>query len=160
MMTSSNGNIFRVTGPLCGKFTGSGEFPTHRPVTRSFDVFFDLRLNKRLSKQSWGCWFDTLSWSLWRHCNDKQKWEQSHFNNSFCIVNRPGRSEECTLLLVQSSFWWANIMETEDWNGTYCIISKQHFRRSCCKLLSCNREMSLQKRFSGCDMCLNVKVIP
>ena len=51
MMTSSNGNIFRVTGPLCGEFTGPGEFPTQRPVTRSFDVFFDLRLNKRLSKQ-------------------------------------------------------------------------------------------------------------
>ena len=39
MMTSSNGNIFRVTGHLW-------------PVTRSFDVFFNLRLNKRLSKQS------------------------------------------------------------------------------------------------------------
>ena len=51
MMTSSNGNIFRVTGPLCGEFTGPGEFPTQRPVTRSFDVLFDLRLNKRLSKQ-------------------------------------------------------------------------------------------------------------
>ena len=51
MMTSSNGNIFRVTGLLCGEFTGPGEFPTQRPVTRSFDVFFDLRLNKRLSKQ-------------------------------------------------------------------------------------------------------------
>ena len=51
MMTSSNGNIFRVTGPLCGEFTGPGEFPTQRPVTRSFDVFFDLRLNKRLNKQ-------------------------------------------------------------------------------------------------------------
>ena len=51
MMTSSNGNIFRVTGPLCGEFTGPGEFPTQRPVTRSSDVFFDLRLNKRLSKQ-------------------------------------------------------------------------------------------------------------
>ena len=51
MMTSSNGNIFRVTGPLCGEFTGPGDFPTQRPVTRSFDVFFDLRLNKRLSKQ-------------------------------------------------------------------------------------------------------------
>ena len=48
MMTSSNGNIFRVIGPLCGEFTGPGEFPTQRPVTRSFDVFFDLRLNKRL----------------------------------------------------------------------------------------------------------------
>ena len=32
----------------------TGEFPTKKPVTRSFDVFFDLRLNKRLSKQSWG----------------------------------------------------------------------------------------------------------
>ena len=56
MMTSSNGNIFRVTGPLCGEFTGPGEFPTQRPVTRSFDVFFDLRLNKRLSRQPWGLW--------------------------------------------------------------------------------------------------------
>ena len=68
-MTSSNGNIFRVTDPLCGEFTGPGEFPTQRPVTRSFDVFFDLRLNKRVSKQPWGWWFETLSWSLWRHCN-------------------------------------------------------------------------------------------
>ena len=38
MMTSSNGNIFRVTGPLCGEFTGPGEFSAQRPVTRSFDV--------------------------------------------------------------------------------------------------------------------------
>ena len=69
MMTSSNGNIFRVTGPLCGEFIGSGELPAKRPVTRSFDVFFDLRLNKRVSKQSWGWWFETPSWSLWRQCN-------------------------------------------------------------------------------------------
>ena len=38
-------------------------------MTRSFNVFFDLRLNKRLSKQSWGWWFETLSHPLWRHCN-------------------------------------------------------------------------------------------
>ena len=56
MMTSSNGNIFRVTGPLCGEFTGPGEFPAQRPVTRSFDVFFDWRLNKRSSKQPRGWW--------------------------------------------------------------------------------------------------------
>ena len=66
MMTSSNGNNFRVTGPLCGEFIGPGKFPAQRPVTRSFDVFFDLRLNKRLSKQPWGWWFETPSWSLWR----------------------------------------------------------------------------------------------
>ena len=63
MMTSPNGNIFRVTGPLCG------EFPTERPVTRSFHVSFDLRLNKRLSKQQWGWWFEAPSWSLWLQCN-------------------------------------------------------------------------------------------
>ena len=45
MMTSSNGNIFRVTGPLCGEFTGPGEFPAQRPVARSFDVYYDLRPN-------------------------------------------------------------------------------------------------------------------
>ena len=49
-----------------------GEFPAQRPVTRSFDVFFDLRPNKRLSKQSWGWWFETLSRPLWRHRNDLQ----------------------------------------------------------------------------------------
>ena len=47
----------------------TGEFSTQRPVTRSFNVFFDLRLNIRLSKQSWCWWFETLSRSLWRHCN-------------------------------------------------------------------------------------------
>ena len=60
-MTSSNGNIFRVTDPLCGEFTGNGEFPAQRPVTRSFDIFFDLRPNLRLSKQSGGWWFKTQS---------------------------------------------------------------------------------------------------
>ena len=45
------------------------QFPAQRPVTRSFDVFIDLRLNERLSKQSWAWWFETLSRPLWRHCN-------------------------------------------------------------------------------------------
>ena len=48
MMTSSNENILRVTGPLCGELTVTGEFPAQRPVTRSFDVFFDLHPNNRL----------------------------------------------------------------------------------------------------------------
>ena len=47
----------------------SGEFLAQRPVTRSFDVFFDARLNKRLSKHSRGWWFETLSHPLWRHRN-------------------------------------------------------------------------------------------
>ena len=64
-VTSSNGNILhlRVTGTLCGELIGE------RPVTRSVDVFFDLRLNKRLSEQSWSWWSETPSRSLWRHYN-------------------------------------------------------------------------------------------
>ena len=40
---------------------------THRPVTRNYEVFFDLRLNKRLSKQSRRRWFEMSLRSLWRH---------------------------------------------------------------------------------------------
>ena len=42
----------------------TGEFPAQRPA------FFDLRLNKRLSKQSWGWWFETPSHPSWRCSNE------------------------------------------------------------------------------------------
>ena len=70
LLTSSNGNIFRVTGPLWGNSPVPGQFPAQRPVMRSFHVFFELCLNKRLSKQSWGWWFETPSCPLWRHRNE------------------------------------------------------------------------------------------
>ena len=55
---------------LCGgNSTVTGEFPSQRPVTRRFDVFFDLGLNKRSSKQSRRGWFEMPLRSLWRHCN-------------------------------------------------------------------------------------------
>ena len=69
MMTSSNGNMFRVTGHLCGEFTGPRWIPRTKASDARFDVFFDLRLNKWLSKQSWGWWFETLFRPLWRHRN-------------------------------------------------------------------------------------------
>ena len=59
---------FRVAGPLCGDTTGHRWIPLIKPVTRSFDVFSDLCLNWRLSKQSWRRLFKTRSRSLWRHC--------------------------------------------------------------------------------------------
>ena len=75
-MTSSNGNIFRVIGSLWTKSTGhqwiplvTNGFPSQRPVTRSFDVFFDTSPNKWLSKQSRRQWFETPLRSLWHHCN-------------------------------------------------------------------------------------------
>ena len=53
-----------------GNSPAPGEFPTQRPVTRSFYVFFDLHPNKRLSKQWWGWWFEMQSRPLWRQCNE------------------------------------------------------------------------------------------
>ena len=47
---------------LCvGNSPVTGEFPLQRPVTRIFDVFFDARLNKRLSKQIEA----PVIWDIW-----------------------------------------------------------------------------------------------
>ena len=76
MMTSSNGNIKAPRHWPLWSFVELVErhwpvnSPHKWPVTRSFDVFFDLRLNKRLGKQSWRWWFETLFHPLWRHRND------------------------------------------------------------------------------------------
>ena len=68
-MTSSNGNTFRVTGHLCGEFNGPRWIPGTKASDAELCVFFDLRLNKRLSKQWWGWWFGTPLCPLWRHHN-------------------------------------------------------------------------------------------
>ena len=67
-MTSSNENIFPVTGHFRWEFTGDRWIPrTKAPVTQSFDIFSDLRLIKGLSKQSRGWWFETPLHPLSRH---------------------------------------------------------------------------------------------
>ena len=117
MMTSSNGNIFRVTGHLCGDSPVNGEFAAHWPVTRSFDVFFDRRLNERLSKQSWGWRFETPSRPFWRSSNAVpylriDRWglncslaAQPFWYVSDCFFLSPGTpvlsSKACTRQLIQ-----------------------------------------------------------
>ena len=82
---------FSVLLVLCtGNSQVTGEFPSQRPVTRSFDVFFDLRPNKQLSKQSRRRWFETPLRLLWRHCNAGRKllWSsQSHFHVNTISAN-------------------------------------------------------------------------
>ena len=66
---------FSASLAICaGNSPITGEFPAQRPVTRKFDVFFDLRLNERLSKQSWGWWFETPSRPSWRRSNVNVNW--------------------------------------------------------------------------------------
>ena len=71
-----------------------GELPAQRPVTRSFDVSFDLRPHKRLSEQWWDWWYETLSCPLWRHGNDKLSLHWRH-NERDCVSNH--RTHECLL---------------------------------------------------------------
>ena len=74
MITSSNRNIFRVTGHLCGEFPGPRWIPHTKASDAELWCFFDLRPNKRLSQQSWGWWLETPSSPLRRHCNGYHWW--------------------------------------------------------------------------------------
>ena len=79
------GNVMYIMTPSNGNVTG--EFLSQRPVARSFDVFFDLHMNKRLNKQSRRRWFETPSRSLWRHSGEKgmrlRRWPCRLFHGRF-----------------------------------------------------------------------------
>ena len=68
-----NGNIFRVTGHLCGEFTGHRWIPRTKASDAELWCFLWSGPNERLSKQSWGWWFETPLRPLWRHSNDSEK---------------------------------------------------------------------------------------
>ena len=127
MMTSSNGNIFRVTGPLCGEFTGPGEFPAQRPVTRSFDVFFDLCPNKRLSKQPWGWWFETTSWSLWRHCNapfpsqEMRVIAETCFSENFTMKKKQSFFQTTRSVIIEACCSWISVYLCQTMFYNYCL---------------------------------------
>ena len=72
-----------------------GEFPSQRPVKVSFDVFFDLCLNKRLNKQSWGWWVEMLLCPLWRHYNGPPVSEDH---------NSPSSLTSTSAVVLQSAF--------------------------------------------------------
>ena len=75
-----------------------GDFLAQRPVTRSFDVFFDLRPNKLLSKQSWGWWFETPSCPLWRHRNGRSGWQRERSIQGWVSATISAFDIYCTFL--------------------------------------------------------------
>ena len=118
-----------------GNSTVPGEFPTQRPVTRSFDVSFDLRPNKRLSTKSWGWWFETPSCSSWRHRNG-----MTHIWRKCCIFhwiwgNKTKRKNK--ILLSIHHFTYRNLHKTDlihnySWNEI-CVQRREH--RGCFKYM-------------------------
>ena len=89
-----------------------GEFPAQRRVTPSFEVFCNQRLNKRLRKQSWGWWFETLSHPLWRQCNEV-------IATYFCTSH-----DSCAFVLCTK--WCNDLMANnrKTWIGIFRIIGE------------------------------------
>ena len=109
MMTSSNGNISRVTGSLRREFTG----PRWIPHTEwSGDLMFSLicAWKKRVSKQLWGCWYDTPSCLLWHHCNVVKL---------FGYFDWRAKNKGTT---------WLDTIVLQPINHDWCRIRKEHIR--------------------------------
>ena len=129
MMTSST---FSALLAICaGNSPASGELPAQRPVTRSFDVFFDLCLNKRLRKQSWGQWFETLSRPLLRHCNDKEESDVEQLSSTIF------------------SSYWCYYPEPLGPERHYCL--ENTLQVITCKILKRNEDLTAFK-ISGCTL--------
>ena len=97
----------------------AGEFPAQRPVTRSFDIFFDLRPNKRLNKQSLGWWFETPSRSLWRQCKENHflKYNSSIHNDSISYLQTTLRSNADQ---TQSGHVFVEVYVNHQWFDVAC----------------------------------------
>ena len=144
-ITSSHGTFSALLAFCAGNSPVTGEFPTQRPVTRSFDVFFDLRLNKQLSKQSWGWWFETPSRSLWRHCNVRQRlvaclaprssmilcWLIFHWRRQGQISVEPESHWRINMFQYCIAAKWANLSPfTDNWICIYRPFHWGFFHRS------------------------------
>ena len=103
----------------------TGEFPAQRPVTRSFDVFFHLRLNKGLSKQWWGWWFETPSRPFRRHSNDLPTPESQLYR----VSTRGTRTQYFVILTVElyCNFIFTSTNMSTDLNG--CVLVRARLRR-------------------------------
>ena len=95
-----------------------GEFPAQRPVTRSFDFFFDLRPDKRLSKQPWGWWFETSLWSLCRQCN-----KNVNLDHYLCFLQLLDRNKSWTNMNAYNLNMEASIGRLHTWNVSQHYIT-------------------------------------
>ena len=110
------------------------DFPSQRPVTRSFGVVFDPRLNRRLSKQSSRRWFETSSLSLWRHCN-----AHATFNRLFMRTAKEA---------IHFFYYWSFLKKIPRWQGTV-MCKLFHRLTSSCPLYLLRRYLDING--SCCD---------
>ena len=103
--------FFALLALCAGNLPVTGEFPAQKPATPSFNVFFDLRLNEWLSKQSWGWWFETPSRPLWRHYDGQSRTTPPQ------VYSLRGR--EGWWPISQSQLSWRNMCKIVAWIDQY-----------------------------------------
>ena len=117
MMTPSNGNIFHVTSHVCGEFTGHRWIAHTKASDVEFDVFFDLRLNKRFSKQRWNWWFETPSRPFWRHSYVQGR-TPSQVPTTGILQNHRGTTRHLHLTFITS---WKFVHDTLFYTKLLCV---------------------------------------
>ena len=124
-MTSSNRNIFCIIGPLWVESTAHRRIPLTKGSARNLIFFFDLCLNKRLSKQSRRRWFETPSRSPWRHYNDSRlKWcILSHHIVTQRSISSMTLTINTTRHILPTENRITNI-ELKEWISNYIIYAK------------------------------------
>ena len=142
---------FSALLPLCaGNSPVTGEFPSQRPVTRSFGVFIDLCLNKRLSKQSWGWWFETPC-SLWRHWNKLRHIPRSlHINLGLHVddndyelcINRNKGNFSCVVSSQFIKYWFCSDEESSSYTIYGLLFAELAKQRSMyCQVLELHKTL-------------------
>ena len=129
MMKSSNGKSSSLLAPCEGNPQVTGGFPSQRPVTRSFDVFFDL--NKQLSKQSIRWWFETPSPALWRHCNETNWKDNGPILQYYCAFQEVLREYNGVLwldtdALLHDSNLAPMFQALQETDGALCLRFSDH----------------------------------
>ena len=144
MVTSSNGSIFHVTGPLCREFTGHRWIPLTKTNVAELRSFFDLRQNKRLGKQSRRRLFETPSRSSWRHCNGVRLGQGTYDRRLISAI-------EFFYRVNGASPWLCNVKHSESTvKWTHGLIHLTHWGRD---EIDAIMQMTFSNAFSWLKVC-------
>ena len=116
---------FSASMALCeGNSPFTGEFPSQRTVTRSFDVFFYPALNNQLSKQSTRRWSEAPSCPLWYIMTSLQWCRVDSFVN-------------IKALLLSAAMWRHRFRPTLAQVMACCLMAPSHYLDQSWHIIKC-----------------------
>ena len=98
--------------------------------SRSFDVFFDLRLNKWLRKQSWGGWFEMLCCPIRCHINVRHCMMQSmDIAKNAWDISLSWKAFVTTLQVIQCVIIWMDPIQMNDYDLDFYPAQRNHISK-------------------------------